>query len=105
MVSGRKQAAAAMQQPNDPAAAEARTIESRLAASEWLVGEQVSAADLTVFPQIMLLLRAMERREAEELRARFLPMDQNYPAIARWIGRMEQLPGYDRTYPPHWRAA
>ncbi len=84
-------------------AAEARTIESRLAASEWLVGEQVSAADLTVFPQIMLLLRAMERREAEELRARFLPMDQNYPAIARWIGRMEQLPGYDRTYPPHWR--
>ncbi len=84
-------------------AAEARTIESRLAASEWLVGEQVSAADLTIFPQIMLLLRAMERREAEELRARFLPMDQNYPAIARWIGRVERLPGYDRTYPPHWR--
>jgi len=84
-------------------AAEARTIENRLSASDWLVGEHVSAADLFVFPQIMLLLRAMEKREAGDLRARFLPMDQNYPAIARWIGRVEQLPGYDRTYPPHWR--
>ncbi len=84
-------------------AAEARTIEDRLAGSDWLVGQQVSAADMTVFPQIMLLLRAMERREAAELRERFVPIDRNYPAIARWIARMEQLPGYARTYPPHWR--
>jgi len=84
-------------------AAEARTIESRLSRSDWLVGEHVSAADMVVFPQIMLLLRAMERKEAGELRARFLPMEQKYPAIARWIARVEQLPGYDRTYPPHWR--
>jgi glutathione S-transferase len=86
-------------------AAEARTIENRLSASEWLVGEHVSAADMVVFPQIMLLLRAMEKREAGDLRARFMPMEENYPATARWIGRMEQLPGYDRTYPPHWRDA
>lgn len=84
-------------------AAEARTIESRLAVSDWLVGEHVSAADLVVFPQIMLLMRALEKREAEELRERFIPMERNYPAIARWIARVEQLPGYDRTYPPHWR--
>ena len=84
-------------------AAEARTIEDRLAGSDWLVGQQLSAADITVFPQIMLLLRAMERREAGELRERFVPIERNYPAIARWIARMEQLPGYERTYPPHWR--
>jgi glutathione S-transferase len=84
-------------------AAEARTIESRLATSDWLVGEHVSAADLVVYPQIMLLLRALEKREAEELRERFIPMERNYPAIARWLARVEQLPGYDRTYPPHWR--
>jgi glutathione S-transferase len=58
---------------------------------------------MVVFPGIMLLLRAMEKREAGELRSRFLPMAVTYPAIARWIERMEQLPGYDRTYPPHWR--
>lgn len=84
-------------------AGEARTIEGRLSKSDWLVGERPSAADFVVFPGIMLLLRAMEKREAGELRSRFLPMDVTYPAIARWIGRMEQLPGYDRTYPPHWR--
>jgi hypothetical protein len=32
-------------------------------------------------------------------------MERNYPALARWIGRIESLPGYDRTYPPHWREA
>lgn len=81
---------------------EARTIEGRLNTSDWLVGEQPSAADLTVFPGIMLLRRAMEKREAGELRSRFLPMESTYPSIARWIQRMELLPGYARTYPPHW---
>jgi glutathione S-transferase len=82
---------------------EARTIEARLSTSDWLIGEQLSAADLTVFPGIMLLRRAMEKREAGELRSRFLPMESTYPAIARWIQRMEQVPGYERSYPPHWR--
>jgi glutathione S-transferase len=84
-------------------AGEARTIEGRLSKSDWLVGEHVSAADMVVFPGIMLLLRAMEKREAGELRSRFLPMDTTYPAIARWIERMASLPGFERTYPPHWR--
>ena len=82
---------------------EARTIEGRLSKSDWLVGEQPSAADLTVFPGIMLLRRAMEKRETGDLRSRFLPMELTYPAIARWIERVEHLPGYDRSYPPHWR--
>ncbi len=82
---------------------EARTIEGRLSKSDWLVGEQPSAADLTVFPGIMLLRRAMDKREAGDLRSRFLPMESTYPAIARWIERMERMPGYERTYPPHWR--
>ena len=60
-------------------AGEARTIEGRLSKSDWLVGEQASAADVVVFPSIMLLLRAMEKREAGELRSRFLPMDVTYP--------------------------
>jgi glutathione S-transferase len=84
-------------------AGEARTIEGRLSKSDWLVGEHVSAADMVVFPGIMLLLRAMEKRETGDLRSRFLPMESTYPAIARWIVRMESLPGFDRTYPPHWR--
>src|SRR6204780_657105 len=84
---------------------EARTIEGRLSKEQWIVGAQYSAADMVIFPWIQVLRRALDRSAAAELGARFLPMERNYPALARWIGRIESLPGYDRTYPPHWREA
>lgn len=83
--------------------AEARTLENRLSSSCWLVGETFCAADIVVFPGIQQLLRVMERREAQDLRGRLLPLEANFPAIAAWIKRVEQLPGYERTYPPHWK--
>ncbi len=82
---------------------EARTIEGRLSKEEWIVGAQYWALDMVIFPWIQLLRRALDRPAAAELGARFLPMETNYPALARWIHRIEQLPGYERTYPPHWR--
>lgn len=84
-------------------ASEAQTIETRLSQSSWLVGEEFSAADVVVFPGIQMLLRALDRREAQELRGRLLPLETKYPAIAAWTQRVEALPGYERTYPPHWR--
>jgi glutathione S-transferase len=84
-------------------AREARSIEMRLARSDWVVGESCSAADLVIFPSIQVLLRALHKPEATDLSSRFLPLAVNYPAIARWIARVEALPGYDRTFPPHWR--
>lgn len=84
-------------------ASEARTIENRLSRSSWLVGEQFSAADLVIYPGIQTLLRALDRREAQELRSRLLPFEEKYPALAAWSKRIEALPGYARTYPPHWR--
>jgi glutathione S-transferase len=82
---------------------EAKTIEAKLTSADWLVGKAFSAADVVVFPGIQTLLRALDRREAHDLRARLLPLDTNYPAIAAWIRRIEALPGYEKTYPPHWR--
>ena len=84
-------------------AREARTIEGRLSKEDWIVGSAVSATDMVIFPWIQLLRRALRRDAARELGARFLPMEKNYPALARWIQRVEALPGYERTYPPHWR--
>ena len=84
-------------------AREARTIEGRLSKEPWIVGTGYSATDMVIFPWIQLLRRALDRPAAAELGARFLPMERNYPALARWIGRIEALPGYERTYPPHWR--
>ncbi len=84
-------------------AREARTIEGRLSKEQWIVGANYTALDMVIFPWIQLLRRALTKPAAAELGARFLPMERNYPALARWIERIESLPGYDATYPPHWR--
>ncbi len=85
------------------AAGEARTIEMRLSKGDWIVGDQPGAADYVIFPGIQLLLRALARPEARDLSSRFLPVEANYPALSRWLKRVESLPGYERTVPPHWR--
>lgn len=84
-------------------ASEARTIEARLSKSDWVVGESFSAVDMVIFPGIQLLRQALERPEARELASRFMPVEVNYPALGRWLARVESLPGYDRTYPLHWK--
>lgn len=77
--------------------------EATLGKQPWLVGGAVSAADLVIFPFIMSVLRAATRPAAETLNLGVLPLAEKYPQIAGWIARVEALPGYDKTYPPHWR--
>jgi glutathione S-transferase len=84
-------------------ASEARTIEGRLSKSDWIVGNTCSAVDMVIFPGIQLLRRALEKPQAAALSSRFMPVEVNYPALGRWLTRMAALPGYERTYPPHWR--
>jgi glutathione S-transferase len=86
-------------------AGEARTIEGRLAKGDWIVGEEPTAADFTIYPCIRLLQRALEKPAAAELSARFLPAERHYPNLAGWMRRVEALPGFERTWPPHWKAA
>jgi glutathione S-transferase len=85
-------------------ASEARTIEARLSKSDWIVGDAYSAVDMVIFPGIQLLKRALERPQAAALSSRFMPIEVNYPALGRWLARVAAQPGYERTYPPHWRA-
>src|ERR1700722_7931809 len=84
-------------------ASEARTIEGRLSKSEWIVGDSYSAVDMVIYPGIQLLRRALEKPQAGALSSRFMPVEVNYPALGRWLGRVAAQPGYERTYPPHWR--
>jgi glutathione S-transferase len=84
-------------------ASEARTIEGRLSKSDWIVGESYSAVDMVIFPGIQLVKRALEKPQARALSSRFMPIEVNYPALGRWLARVAAQPGYERTYPPHWR--
>ena len=85
-------------------ASEARTIEGRLSKSHWIVGDAYSAVDMVIFPGIQLLKRALEKPQAAALSSRFMPVEVNYPALGRWLARVAAQPGYERTYPPHWRS-
>ena len=80
--------AEAMSEAMHRVAGEARTIERRLAQSDWVVGESISAADMVIYPDIRLLLRALAMPGASELAARFLPVEINYPALGRWLERV-----------------
>jgi glutathione S-transferase len=82
---------------------ELKTIDERLATSHWLVGDTISAADIGVFPLVQLLLRAASKEAAQPFELGLLPLPQTFPNVGRWVHRVESLPNYQRTYPPHWR--
>lgn len=63
---------------------------------DWFGGD-LSAADFTLYPIVALCIR-MEKKKT----------DLNVggaigPKIAAWMKRIEALPYYDKTYPPHWK--
>jgi glutathione S-transferase len=78
-------------------------MDRRLGEQDWLALDRLSAADLVAYPQIEILLRAGGKESAQPLELGLAPFAERYPAIEKWRGRIRRLPGYDRTYPPHWR--
>jgi glutathione S-transferase len=78
-------------------------IDERLTGASWLVGDKISAADIGVFPLVQLLARAASKDAAQPLKLGLLPLGQTFPNVDRWVQRIEALPNYQRTYPPHWR--
>ena len=67
-----------------------------LIAGDYLAGP-LSAADFTLYPQIALLLRM--QRQQSDLNARELIG----PKVSAWMGRIEALPFFRATWPPHWK--
>ncbi len=82
---------------------ELKRIDTALAHSGWLVGPRVSAADIALFPLTQLILRAASKDAAKPLKLALLPLGQSYPNIAAWVKRVEAIPGYEKTSPPHWK--
>ena len=82
---------------------ELKRVDTALADSRWVVGSQASAADIALFPLIQLLLRAASKDAAKPLNLGLLPLGQSYLNISAWVKRVEAIPGYEKTYPPHWK--
>ncbi|WP_126453203.1 glutathione S-transferase family protein [Sulfuriflexus mobilis] len=69
----------------------------------FLAGETITAADIVAYPRFAHFLLAITEPEAQPLARQFLPFKDHYPSISRWMGRIERLPGFQATFPPHWR--
>jgi len=78
-------------------------VDNILLYAPYLAGKMLSAADVIYMPFVQSLLRAASREDAAPLNLDILPIDKTYPNIAAWLKRIEEIPGYEKTYPPHWR--
>ena len=65
---------------------------------EWLAAQEPGAADYALYP-MLALLRRLETRFGG-----FTLMATLSEPLQRWMERVEALPWFDATYPPHWRA-
>jgi glutathione S-transferase len=80
-------------------------LDRKLAQQTHFVDNSLTAADIVAYPPIMALARACGRDDALALGLDIMPFSQHMPAVARWVERMEALPGHDKAYPPHWKQA
>jgi glutathione S-transferase len=80
-------------------------MEQAVSRGGWLAVERLSAADLAVYPFVEALLRAAGKEAVRPMGLGFLPLAERCPALEDWRQRIAALPGYERTYPPHWREA
>jgi len=64
---------------------------------DYFAGE-LSLADFTVYPHMRLIPRIDERQPGESW-SKHIPKE-----FATWMKRIELLPYYERTVPPHWKS-
>ncbi len=80
-------------------------LDTMLNDQKFLAGDTPSAADAVAFPEIRILQRVADTKP--EIMAH---LDMNapltpYPNLAAWKSRIEDYPGYLKTYPTHWLEA
>ena len=63
----------------------------------YLAGNDVSAADFTLYP-LLALTKRMEKKKPDLDVA-----GMTGPKVAAWMHRVEALPYFQKTWPPHWK--
>jgi glutathione S-transferase len=65
---------------------------------DWLGGADPGAADFALYPHIALALRLDKKKPDVDIRGLI------GPKVAAWMRRVEALPYFAKTLPPHWKA-
>jgi len=82
---------------------ELEKIENWLQTNPYFSGETLSASDLYFYPVIAFLERVSSKVETKTLELGFLPLNENFPKIKKWMQQIESISGFDKTIPPHWK--
>lgn len=64
---------------------------------EYLAGHGPTAADFVLYPMVAYVKRITARKPESKL-TELIPAP-----LGAWAARIESLPYFDRTFPPHWR--
>jgi glutathione S-transferase len=81
--------------PDAAKLAEARECVAR--ELEYFAGNAPTAADLVLYPMVAYVKRITARKPESKL-TELVP-----EALAKWAARIEALPYFEKTFPPHWR--
>ncbi len=82
---------------------ELTNLNTSLENKNYLASDKLTAADVVLYPVIPFLSRAAIKENTEEVSGKLRAIDDNYPAIGAWCKRIESIPGFEKTYPPHWK--
>ena len=61
------------------------------------LGDGLSAADFSLYPLLALALRIVKKKPNLDLASGI------GPKLTAWMSRIEALPYFQKTYPPHWK--
>lgn len=64
---------------------------------DYLAGNAPTAADLVLYPMVAYVKRITFRKPESKL-TELIPAP-----LAAWASRIESMPYFDKTFPPHWR--
>src|SRR5262249_19529073 len=80
--------------------------ERKLELSDFAVDNEPSAADCVLYPSVAWLCRAIEKSaHDDDVPAGVTKWLDDYAQCGLWRRRMQALPGFEATSPPHWREA
>ena len=68
-----------------------------IAAGDFLAGKEPSAADFAAYPHVALGLRLDKKKPDLDVRSLI------GPRLQAWMARIEALPFFRKTWPPHWK--
>ena len=87
------------------AGAELERYDAALKRAAYLCGPELTAADFVLYPAIRWLERALDKApEGRSTVAGLSGMLEGRVGIGAWRRRIEALPYFEPTVPPHWRA-